>query len=202
MDNEYYYNLIEAIQAGGEGERAALCKHFEKYINWLTKRTRIKGMERTDISQELYIRLLRAADKFNIELSRERGMPPDRYLRICLEKHCISLVKTAYMRKNEIAYNALSLDQYDAENEEYRIDIEDEGPDPREALESKLKQKPIIVRVHRYLSESDKEILNMRVEGYSYNEISDRIGKTHKHIDNKLQKMRKKIRKAKEKGEL
>ena len=83
-----------------------------------------------------------------------------------------------------------SLEGYQEHCKQYYDDIEWEIPDPISSFEEEVEAR---VDVNKFLSkikDKDKQILQMRAEGYTNQEIADRIGyKTHSAVVKRIKKL-------------
>ena len=87
----------------------------------------------------------------------------------------------------------ISLEGYQEHCKQYYDDIEWEIPDPISSFEEEVEAR---VDVNKFLSkikDKDKQILWMRAEGYTNQEIADRLGyKTHSAVVKRIKKLGKK----------
>ena len=66
---------------------------------------------------------------------------------------------------------------------------------PEELIISKEELKNIEDKINKLLSELEQEVLGLYLNGKSYQEIADIIGKEPKSIDNALQRVKRKLEK-------
>ena len=101
--------------------------------------------------------------------------------------------KTDFYRKwyhTRTKHPQISLEGYQEQMKEYYDDIDWEVPDPVSSFEEEVETR---VDVNRFLStidDKDKQILQMRAEGYTTQEIADRLGyKTHSAVVKRIKKL-------------
>ena len=101
--------------------------------------------------------------------------------------------KTDFYRKwyhTRTKHPQISLEGYQEQMKEYYDDIDWEVPDPVSSFEGEVETR---VDVNRFLStidDKDKQILQMRAEGYTTQEIADRLGyKTHSAVVKRIKKL-------------
>jgi len=101
--------------------------------------------------------------------------------------------KTDFYRKwyhTRTKHPQISLDGYQEQMKEYYDDIDWEVPDPVSSFEEEVETR---VDVNRFLStidDKDKQILCMRAEGYTTQEIADSLGyKTHSAVVKRIKKL-------------
>ena len=84
----------------------------------------------------------------------------------------------------------ISLEGYQEQCKQYYDDIDWEVPDPISSFEEEVELR---VDVNKFLStvdDKDKQILQMRAEGYTTQEIADRLGyKTHSAVVKRIKKL-------------
>ena len=104
--------------------------------------------------------------------------------------------KTDFYRKwyhTRTKHPQISLEGYQEQMKAYYDDIDWEVPDPVSSFEEEVETR---VDVNRFLStidDKDKQILQMRAEGYTTQEIADRLGyKTHSAVVKRIKKLGKK----------
>ena len=84
----------------------------------------------------------------------------------------------------------ISLEGYQEHCKKYYDDIEWEIPDPISSFEEEIEEKVDVGRFLSTLEDKDKQILQMRAEGYTNQEIADRLGyKTHSAIVKRIKKL-------------
>ena len=86
---------------------------------------------------------------------------------------------------------------YDEESERTLLDIITASmvTNPEELIISKEELKNIEDKINKLLSELEQEVLGLYLNGKSYQEIADIIGKEPKSIDNALQRVKRKLEK-------
>lgn len=104
--------------------------------------------------------------------------------------------KTDFYRKwyhTRTKHPQISLEGYQEQMKEYYDDIDWEIPDPISTFEEEVETR---VDVNEFLSkidDKDKQILWMRAEGYTYQEIADKLGyKTHSAVVKRVKQLGKK----------
>ena len=71
--------------------------------------------------------------------------------------------------------------------------IERDSIDPEELYLKREKIKALGDEIEKKLSDMEKTVLSLYLEGLSYKEIAEVIGKTPKSIDNALQRIKRKL---------
>lgn len=87
----------------------------------------------------------------------------------------------------------ISLEGYQEQMKEFYDDIEWEVPDPVSTFEEEVEARVDVNKFLSKINDKDKQILQMRAEGYTNQEIADRLGyKTHSAVVKRIKKLGKK----------
>ena len=154
-----------------EGESAIADYLMEKYKGLVKKKARamfLMGGDTDDLIQEGMIGLFKAV----------RDYQPDReasfqsFANLCIDRQIYSAIKSSNRQKHQPLNTYVSLSSSETENVS--------------ALENEMEKS---------LSSLENRVLHLYLEGNSYTEIAEILGKTPKSIDNALRRIRKKIKK-------
>ncbi len=188
----------EIIVLAKAGNLPALEYILNKYTNFVKSRARpyfLMGADREDIIQEGMIGLYKAIRDFKSEkLSSFRA-----FAEICITRQIITAIKTATRQKHVPlnSYVSLSRPVFDENSDKTLIDLiaENKCIDPEELFINKENYRSMGVRITEILSEMELRILSLYLEGKSYQEMSQELGKQVKSIDNALQRVKRKLEK-------
>ena len=189
VDNE----LLQLIQ---HGDAHALDTLICKYQNFVRAKARsyfLIGADREDIFQEGMIGLYKAIRDYDVDkLASFKG-----FAELCITRQIITAIKTATRQKHSPLNSYISLDRpiYDEESERTLFDIIEgtEAVDPVELLMNREKFGDIEEKLSDVLSSLEKQVLHLYLDGRTYQEISDEIGRHVKSIDNALQRVKRKF---------
>lgn len=186
--------IVRIAQEENDGE--AMDYIVYKYRNFVKSKARtyfLIGADKEDIIQEGMIGLYKATRDFR----------PDRqasfrsFADLCITRQIITAIKTATRQKHIPLNSYVSLNKpiYTEESERTLMDIVsgDSVTDPEELIISKEKFRDIEKRMNEVLSELEWQVLNAYIEGKSYNEISQKLNRHVKSIDNALQRVKRKL---------
>lgn len=169
-----------------------------RYKNLVRSRARmyfLAGADREDIIQEGMIGLFKAIRDYDAKKNVSfRG-----FAEMCIKRQIITAVKTATRQKHMPlnSYVSLSNPVYENDTESLLEDILPGGveADPEHLFISKENTAFLTERMNRVLSELEKSVLALYLEGKSYQEIASVLKKPSKSIDNALQRVKKKMEK-------
>jgi len=175
---------------------AALEYLLNKYKNFVRSRARsyfLIGADHEDIVQEGMIGLYKSIRDFRTDkLSSFRA-----FAELCITRQIITAIKTATRQKHIPLNSYVSLNKpiYDEENDRTLLDVisEEIQSNPEELLISQEDLTLIEGRIGEMLSPLEKQVLLRYLDGKSYQEISDELGRHVKSIDNALQRIKRKM---------
>ena len=181
-----------------DGDEAALEVLLNKYKNFVRSKARsyfLIGADHEDIVQEGMIGLYKAIRDFRPEkLASFRA-----FAELCITRQIITAIKTATRQKHIPLNSYVSLNKplYDEESERTLMDVCAEGhsSNPEELLISQEDLRGIYRRIDEVLSSLEQEVLAAYLDGKSYQEIADMLGRHVKSIDNALQRVKRKLEK-------
>ncbi len=204
--NDEYYEIIDNSQQdeydivlkASKGDKIALEYIIKKYKNFVKAKAKsyfLIGADKEDIIQEGMIGLYKAIRDFDGNKTNSFKCFAD----ICITRQIITAIKTATRQKHIPLNSYVSLNKpiYDEESERTLLDIIATSivSDPEELIISKEELKHIESKINELLSELEQEVLELYLNGKSYQYIADRLQRDVKSIDNALQRVKRKLEK-------
>ena len=182
-----------------DGDEAALELLMMKYKNFVRSKARsyfLIGADHEDIVQEGMIGLFKAIRDFRPDkLTSFRA-----FAELCVTRQIITAIKTATRQKHIPLNSNVSLNRpiYDEESDRTLMDVlsEVQMAGPEELLISQEDYSSVENRISEVLSDLEMEVLNSYLEGKSYQEIAQDLGRHVKSIDNALQRVKRKLEKS------
>lgn len=194
----YYDNDYELIYMINQQDSIAMRLLIQKYHGIIE--TVIRGIMydqyllqsyRDDLVQQGLITLIECAERFIME----RQVKFNSFFSVCLERKIRNQVKSYYAYNGKYV-NAVSLDMPIEGCEDLFIsdNVESTAYELRGdcQLAKELLQEQLDGLLDKCTS-LEQEIFQMKLEGYSYQEISDLLDCDLKKVDNTVQKVRKKL---------
>lgn len=140
------------------------------------------GMDYDDVFSVACLGLMRAARTYDPKLSR-----PSTYLTYGCET-AVQAELRKNISKSRSAYQTVSIENVLTANA-----LESMEPSPEEAILSNIAVAQIYKTVINKVSERDRQVLLMRIQGMTQYEIADAIGKTQGHVSRILNKIKQKL---------
>ena len=170
-----------------------------KYKNFVRSKARsyfLIGADHEDIVQEGMIGLFKAIRDFKPDkLTSFRA-----FAELCVTRQIITAIKTATRQKHIPLNSYVSLNRpiYDEESDRTLMDVlsEVQMAGPEELLISQEDYSSVENRISEVLSDLEMEVLNSYLEGKSYQEIAQDLGRHVKSLDNALQRVKRKLEKS------
>ena len=174
---------------------------LNKYKNFVRSKARsyfLIGADHEDIVQEGMIGLFKAIRDYQAErLSSFRA-----FAELCITRQIITAIKTATRQKHVPLNSYVSLNKpiYDEESDRTLMDVIVEGraQNPEELIIGRENLVSFRDQVDRVLSGLEQDVLNAYLDGKSYQEIAQMLGRHVKSIDNALQRVKHKLEKLME----
>jgi RNA polymerase sporulation-specific sigma factor len=186
------------VDMAQEGDRVALEYLLSKYKNFVRSKARsyfLIGADHEDIVQEGMIGLFKSIRDYQLErLSSFRA-----FAELCITRQIITAIKTATRQKHLPLNSYVSLNKpiYDEESDRTLMDVIVEGhaQNPEELIIGREDILSIRDQVGTVLSSLEQDVLSAYLDGKSYQEIADMLGRHVKSIDNALQRVKRKLEK-------
>jgi RNA polymerase sporulation-specific sigma factor len=201
MINEEEMNYLqledeEIIELVHKGESEALDFLIQKYRNFVRAKARsyfLIGADKEDIVQEGMIGLYKAIRDFKEDkLSSFKA-----FAELCITRQIITAIKTATRQKHIPLNSYVSLDKpiYDEESDRTLMDVISGAKvmDPEELIINQEEFDNIEVKMSELLSDLERKVLALYLDGQSYQEISEELNRHVKSIDNALQRVKRKL---------
>ena len=189
----------EVVGLAHQGDTLAVEYLLGKYKNFVRSKARsyfLIGADHEDIVQEGMIGLFKAIRDYQPErLSSFRA-----FAELCITRQIITAIKTATRQKHVPLNSYVSLNKpiYDEESDRTLMDVIVEGhaQNPEELIIGRENLLSIRDRADQVLSSLEQEVLRAYLDGKSYQEIADKLGRHVKSIDNALQRVKRKLEKS------
>lgn len=189
------YELISYVSENNEEAKEIIFEKYQPLIHdrarKLFKYCKNNGAEENDLVQEGMIGLNDAIKTF--QDSKDAIFYT--YALKCINSRIISYIVKLGRLKNKILNDSLFLELNNQdETNKFGKNLIDNSYNPEEILMNEEKKNEIMNIIEKKLNETEKEIINLKINGFKYKEIADIVGKDTKYIDNCIQKCKNKIK--------
>ncbi|WP_285853751.1 RNA polymerase sporulation sigma factor SigH [Oceanobacillus luteolus] len=190
LDDEELIHLIH------QEDKHALDFLINKYRNFVQGKAQayfLIGADREDIVQEGMIGLYKAIRDYD----KEKLSSFKAFAELCITRQIITAIKTATRQKHTPLNSYVSLDKpiFDEESDRTLIDViaGSMSVDPEKLLVNQEKLVDMEFKLSELLSGFEKQVLHLYLDGCSYQEISAKLDRHVKSVDNALQRVKRKL---------
>lgn len=146
------------------------------------------GGANDDLLQEGMIGVFRAINTFDSEKAEFKT-----YVYTCVKSSIISSIKKHNTKKNQPLNAYISLSGYVDGDADKSLVIEDGRFRPEEMFIANESEIELFNDIKKVLSKNEFEIFKLYIQGYSYSDISIKVNKSQKSVDNSIQRLKKKV---------
>jgi RNA polymerase sporulation-specific sigma factor len=186
--------LVLAAQGGDQTASSELVRKYRTLVRCKARSYFLVGGDREDVIQEGMIGLFKAIRDYDPDrLSSFRS-----FAELCVTRQMITAIKTATRRKHAPLNSYVSLSRStttDEEGERLLTDIlaAKEICDPATIVISAWEGDYIRKGFCEALSTFEADVLRLYMDGCSYQEIAEKLGRHTKSVDNALQRIKRKM---------
>ena len=174
--------LIARIRSGEAGVTEYLLEKYKPLVKKQARTMYLMGGENEDLIQEGMIGLFRAISTYRQGEGSFYG-----FALLCVNRQMYTAVQASARKKHEPLNAYVSLD------EEPQMPLEN-SPETMLLLQEKEGKREAMIA--RHLSSLEKKVLALYLEGMSYGQIAEQIGRPEKSVDNAIQRLKKKLKKV------
>ena len=181
-------DLCALVRAGCRDAEDVLAVRYSRTVRRLARPYFLAGGDSEDLIQEGMLGLISAIREFDGQRS---GFPT--FAALCVKRRIYTAIRDAQGKKNDILNMALSFEQIGCEDAVSSFPVSDLEHDPERFVIGQETAVMFAASVEQLLSAFEKKVLMLYLDGFSYSEMSDRLNRPTKSIDNAVQRIRKKL---------
>jgi RNA polymerase sporulation-specific sigma factor len=201
-DNLNYkdYNDNEILSYISESNEEAIELIYEKYkplinkiaTNLYKKYCKNTGLDVNDLIQEGMLGL-------NSAINHYKGNKDTlfyTYAKTCIERKIISCVISANRQKHKVLNDSISF-EFNLNDDSINLEtfLGDSEYNPENIIILNETNEELIKKISDILTDFELQVLQLKLDGFDYKEISEIIDKDIKAVDNAVQRIRTKIKK-------
>ena len=184
-------DLIQKLRSGDDDIVDYIMEKYKPLVRKKTNAMYLIGGETEDLIQEGMIGLFKAMRDYNPE--KEASFFS--FAELCISRQIYSALEASNRKKHSPLNNYVSFsNQEDTECIQLEAVIGSQNISPEQIMIEKEIKEEFFARLQENLSTMEKKVLYLYLEGDSYLQIAEQMGKTPKSIDNTLQRIRGKIK--------
>ena len=188
--------LVYLINESNEDAKNVLCEKYyyiiDIYVKKYSKAAYKLGVELNDLKQEALLGLTEAINSYDTNV--KASLPT--FISICVERKIQNAIVKAGRLKNKILNEALSLDYLYLDKDITLAEVlsDNDVNNPLNKLSSKEQAEILSNRIDSILSDNEKDVYNLLINGLSYVQIAEILNISLKSADNAIQRIKNKVR--------
>jgi len=186
--------LVALFQAGDQRALQALIERYRRFARAKGRGYFLVGGDADDIEQEALIGLYKAVRDYKAEAQASFRA----FAELCITRQIITAIKTATRQKHQPLNQYLSISGVRGSDDPGERSVEEllhahHDADPADRVVSGERMDAMRTSMAEMLSGLEVDVLRLYVEGKSYQEIGEELGRHVKSIDNALQRIKRKL---------
>lgn len=182
------------FQAGDQRSLEALIDRYRRFARSKSRGYFLVGGDADDVEQEALIGLYKAARDFRPEHNASFRA----FAELCITRHIITAIKTATRQKHQPLNQYVSISASRGSDDGTERSVEETLPSPGDAdpinrVVAAERVDAMRSSMAERLSSLEVQVLTLYIEGHSYQDIGERLGRHVKSIDNALQRIKRKL---------
>ncbi|MEI5909176.1 RNA polymerase sporulation sigma factor SigH [Bacillus spongiae] len=190
LDDE---KIIELVHRGDSDALDFLIRKYRNFVRAKARSYFLIGADKEDIVQEGMVGLYKAIRDYK----EDKLTSFKAFAELCITRQIITAIKTATRQKHIPLNSYVSLDKpiYDEESDRTLMDVitGTKATDPQELIVNREEFDNMEDKMAELLSDLERKVLALYLDGQSYQEISEELDRHVKSIDNALQRVKRKL---------
>lgn len=185
--------VADLAKSGNEEAYNHIAARYRNFVYAKARSYYIIGGENEDLVQEGMIGLYKAVRDFDHSKSSFKT-----FAKLCVSRQILTAVKNSARDKHKPlnTYISINIDTNDSDSKYFDIPDEKHSVNPENVVIDRENVSGIEGLINRTLSKLELEVLALHLDGLSYQDIAQKIGREPKVVDNAIQRIRKKIGKV------
>ncbi len=176
--------LIVRAKQGDDDALREIMAQYGNLIHSIANRYYLVGGDKEDLLQECMVGVFSAVCKYN----ESKGAFPS-FVKLCVLRRVIDAVDRDNNLSNRPLANYVELSQ---------VTTDMHSDDPLDMIIDREVLASLTKAIYTVLTPAERDVLLLFVEGYSYKDISAKLGISYKSVDGTLQRAKKKLSSIKE----
>ena len=190
-DNELLYLISEnnedAKDVFYEKYKEIIEIKAKKYANFLNS----KGYELGDLVQEGMIGLSQAI----VDFKEQKNVQFSTFANICIDRQMYSFIRNITRDKHKVLNDSISIDTTTDTSGRPLIDLlfDDKNINPEDSFIEMEEKNELFNKVKDVLTESEYNVFELRMQGFTYKEIGILLNMTPKAVDGCISRIKNKV---------
>jgi RNA polymerase sporulation-specific sigma factor len=190
--------LQKLVSQGDRNAEEELVNRYTRLVRICARPYFLAGGDSEDLTQEGMMGLLSAIREYDLSMSTSFKT----FAELCIKRRILTAVKSYSRMKHTPLNDGVSLDQVlSDESQAHTATREAFRRIPEEQVLARESESEFLTTYSQFLSRLETQILKYYLEGLSYREISGKINRPEKSVDNAVQRIRRKLARTTSSGE-
>ena len=193
--DENDYELLYLVSENNDDAKDIFFKKYDniikmkasKYTSYVTS----KGFDFNDLFQEGRLGLTQAINDYK----EQKNVQFHTFANLCIDRQIASFLRHIAREKHKALNNSVSLDT--TTNSVGRplteLLLDDKNIDPEISFIEMEEQEELFSKIDKVLTNTERDVFNLRVQGFTYKEISQLLNITEKSVDGSMSRIKSKI---------
>ena len=191
--DENDYELLYLIKEENEDAKNIFYEKYRPMVEMKAKKyfsqIQNKGYELNDLIQEGMIGLSSAIKDYNQDIKTKFIT----FANVCIERRMINFIREVNRQKHQLLNSSLSIDNTNVSGMSLLNVLSDDSYNPESSFMILEEQEQLKDAMKKNLTDFEKEVFDLRFEGFSYQEIAILLNKSIKSIDGTIRRIKQKI---------
>lgn len=194
-NEENDYELLYLIAEENEEAKDMFYEKYKPLVEMKAKKyfTQIqnRGYDLNDLVQEGMIGLSKAIKDYE----NEKNAKFYTFANICIERQMLSFIRNINRNKHQVLNTSLSIDASNKTTGMSLLDKlnDDSSQNPEDEFILLEEQEELKDKIKQVLTEKEKQVFDLRLEGFTYQEISCLLNISVKSVDGAISRIKQKI---------
>ena len=191
--DENDYELLYLIKEENEDAKNIFYEKYRPMVEMKAKKyfsqIQNKGYELNDLIQEGLIGLSNAIRDYN----QDEKIKFITFANVCIERRIINFIREINRQKHQALNSSISIDNTNVSGISLLNVLSDDSYNPESSFMILEEQEQLKEDMKKGLTEFEKEVFDLRFEGFTYQEIAILLNKSIKSIDGTISRIKQKI---------
>ncbi|MCR5640531.1 MAG: sigma-70 family RNA polymerase sigma factor [Lachnospiraceae bacterium] len=178
--------VVRLYQNGHREFEEHIFKRFDKIVTSCCSPLFLVGADKDDLKQEGRVGLYQALRDYREGYDTKFVT----FAHTCITRQLLKAIEANNRKKHQPLNDSVSIDSKEADGTLDALFFEQKGANPEELYLQTESFRKLISDVYERLSGMEKQVFDLALKGYDYNQIAGRMGKEPKAITNALQRIR------------
>ena len=197
-DNDY--ELLYMIKEENEEAKEKIYEKYAPIVEMKAKnnfsKIKDKGYELNDLIQEGMMGISNAIRDYD----EKKDATFSTFVSICIDRQILTFIRDVNRYKHQALNDSISIDEEISESGRTLLDMlkDNNNPSPEEEFMILEEHKELKEKIKDILTDKEKEVFDLRFEGFTYQEIAILLNMSKKAVDGTIFRIKQKIMNSKE----